>query len=78
LTALELYGNQLTFVDVSANTALTSLDVGYNQLSSIDVSANTALIRLFLDFAGNIPCADVAAIPAQLPELQIFFHNCTF
>ena len=35
--------NQLTSIDVSANTALTYLSLMNNQLTSIDVSANTAL-----------------------------------
>ena len=46
LTSLVCSCNQLTSLDVSANTALTSLDCSSNQLPSLDVSANTALTRL--------------------------------
>ena len=46
LTELYCLSNQLTSLDVSANTALTYLDCGSNQLASLDVSANTALTAL--------------------------------
>ena len=46
LTKLECYGNQLTTLDLSGNTALAELDCGYNQLTSLDVSKNTALTNL--------------------------------
>ena len=48
LTRLDLYSNNLTTVDVSANTKLTYLNVGGNKLTSIDVSNNTALEQLYL------------------------------
>ena len=43
LTWLDCGGNQLTTLDVSANTALHTLVCYENQLTSLDVSANTAL-----------------------------------
>ena len=47
LEYLDCWGNQLTSLDVSNNTALTSLNCGGNQLTSLDVSNNTALIELY-------------------------------
>ena len=46
LTYLDCSENQLTALDVSANTALISLDCYTNQLTALDVSANTALTSL--------------------------------
>ncbi len=46
LTVLKCYGNQLTSLDVSKNTALTELDCSYNQLTSLDISKNTTLTEL--------------------------------
>ena len=46
LTKLECYYNQLTSLDVSANTALTYLDCRYCDLTSLDVSGCTALTYL--------------------------------
>ena len=47
LTELVCYYNQLTSLDVSANTALTVLDCSSNTLTSLDVRANTALTKLY-------------------------------
>lgn len=58
LTRLDLYSNNLTTVDVSANTKLTYLNVGGNKLTSIDVSNNTALEQLYLqknNLTGDYP-----------------------
>ena len=49
LEDLTVYGNQLTSLDVSANTALTNLDCSFNQLASLDVSNNIALTELYCD-----------------------------
>ena len=46
LTFLKCDSNQLTTLDVSANTALTYLYCHSNQLTKLDVSANTALTYL--------------------------------
>ena len=46
LTFLKCDSNQLTSLDVSANTALTYLYCHSNQLTKLDVSANTALTYL--------------------------------
>jgi Leucine-rich repeat (LRR) protein len=46
LTRLECSYNQLTNLDVSANTLLERLDCVGNQLTSLDVSANAALTTL--------------------------------
>ncbi|MBO5318847.1 MAG: leucine-rich repeat domain-containing protein [Ruminococcus sp.] len=49
LTHLFCYGNTLTTLDVSANTALEYLNCTDNALTSIDVSANTALTKLYCE-----------------------------
>ncbi len=46
LTKLYCGANQLTNLNVSANTDLTLLDCNTNQLTSLDVAANTALTQL--------------------------------
>jgi len=43
LYSLTCHNNNLTSLDVSANTALTNLDCGFNSLTSLDVSSNIAL-----------------------------------
>ena len=47
LTDLDCSYNQLTSLDVRANTALTELYCHENQLTSLDVRANTALTYLY-------------------------------
>ncbi len=47
ITTLNCNSNQLTSLDVSANTALTNMQCAYNQLTSLDVSANTSLSGLW-------------------------------
>ena len=49
LTYLSCYGNQLTSLDISNNTALTDLICFNNQLTSLDISNNTALTFLWCD-----------------------------
>jgi len=48
LTQLEARYNQLTTIDLSANTALEVLNVEHNRLTTLDISANTALRLLFV------------------------------
>ena len=67
LTELYCLSNQLTSLDVSANTALTELYCYYNQLESLDVSANTALTELECD-DNQLTSLDVSANTA-LTEL---------
>lgn len=55
---LRCFGNQLTSVDLSQNTALTELQIQNNQLTSLDVSNCTALENLYLQ--GN-PITDFDA-----------------
>jgi Leucine-rich repeat (LRR) protein len=46
LTKLYCHSNQLTSLDVSANTALTLLACASNELTSLDVSSNTKLTKI--------------------------------
>ena len=48
LKRLDLYSNNLTTIDVSANTKLIYLNLGYNKLTSINVENNTVLQELYL------------------------------
>jgi Leucine-rich repeat (LRR) protein len=65
LTYLNCYNNELTSLDVSANTALTNLLCNVNQLTSLDVSANMALTYLMC--GGN-----------QLISLDVSEHTALF
>ena len=47
LTSLTLYNNQVTSLNVAANTALTYLDCDYNLLTGLNTSTNTALTGLY-------------------------------
>ena len=60
LTFLKCDSNQLTSLDVSANTALTFLMCNSNQLTSLDVSANTALTYLYCH-SNQLTSLDVSA-----------------
>ena len=46
LIDLNLYNNNISTLDVSANTALTNLSCSFNNLSKLDVSTNTVLANL--------------------------------
>lgn len=48
LTKLNCFNNEITSVDLRANTKLQELNLGYNKLTSIDLSANTQLQVLYL------------------------------
>ena len=60
LTFLKCDSNQLTTLDVSANTALTYLYCHSNQLTTLDVSANTALTTLSCS-SNSLTTLDVSA-----------------
>ena len=71
--------NQLTSLDVSANTALTYLDCASNQLTSLDVSGCTALTELScssnsltsLDMSGCTALTAVVCYSNQLTSLDV-------
>ena len=46
LTELDCSDNNLTYLDISKNTALVDLDCSRNEIMSLDVSNNTALEQL--------------------------------
>ena len=60
LTFLKCDFNQLTSLDVRANTALTELYCHENQLTSLDVRANTALTYLYCG-SNQLTSLDVSA-----------------
>lgn len=83
LTYLDCWGNQLTSLDVSHNTALTYLSCYSNQLTSLDVSGCTALTVLLcvsnqltsLDVSNNTALTDLRCEYNQLTSLDV--SGCT-
>ncbi|MBQ6313882.1 leucine-rich repeat domain-containing protein [Candidatus Saccharibacteria bacterium] len=75
LTNLNLFGNQLTSIDLSKNVNLTKLELGYNQLTSIDVSKNVNLTTLKLDF-NQLTSIDVSK-NVNLTELNLTYNQLT-
>ena len=73
LTELYCLSNQLTSLDVSANTALTVLDCSSNSLTSLDVSANTALTELWCGY-NQLTSLDVSANTA-LTTLWCYYNQ---
>ena len=79
LTFLKCDSNQLTTLDVSANTALTFLKCDSNQLTSLDVSANTALTYLScssnsltsLDVSRNTALMNLSCYSNSLTSLDV-------
>jgi len=79
IISLECYGNELTSLDVSKNTALTKLLCGGNQLTSLDVSKNTALTELqcgnnqltSLDVSKNTALTELWCGNNQLTSLDV-------
>jgi len=79
LTHLYCYDNQLTGLDVSANTLLETLACGNNQITSLDVSVNTDLYRLScysnlltsLDVSANTALTDLTCSSNQLTSLNL-------
>lgn len=59
LTFLKCDFNQLTSLDVRANTALTQLTCSANQLTELDVRANTALTDLYC-FSNQLTSLDIS------------------
>ena len=75
LTDLDCSYNQLTSLDVRANTALTELYCHENQLTSLDVRANTALTYLYCG-SNQLTSLDVRANTA-LTLLSCSFNSLT-
>ena len=83
LTFLKCDSNQLTTLDVSANTALTFLKCDSNQLTSLDVSAKTALTYLYchsnqltkLDVSANTALTYLSCSSNSLTKLDVRQHT---
>ena len=79
LTQLSCYYNQLTSLDISANTALTTLWCYNNSLTSLDVSGCTALTELScpfnqltsLDLSVNTALTGLSCSSNQLTTLDV-------
>ena len=79
LQTLDCYSNQLTSLDLSANTALTTLNCGNNWLTSLNVSANTALTNLdcynneltSLELSANTALTSLDCSKNQLTSLDL-------
>ena len=74
LVDLDLSGNQLTSIDISANTALQSLNLSNNQLATLDASENQLLSSI--DITDNdISCVDIEVIERDHSALNGVTHN---
>lgn len=79
LQTLDCYSNQLTSLDLSANTALTTLYCGNNWLSFLNVSSNTALTNLdcynneltSLELSANTALTSLDCSKNQLSSLDL-------
>lgn len=79
LQTLDCYSNQLTSLDLSANTALTTLYCGNNWLSFLNVSSNTALTNLdcynneltSLELSANTALTSLDCSKNQLTSLEL-------
>ena len=79
LQTLDCYSNQLTSLDLSANTALTTLNCGNNWLSFLNVSSNTALTNLdcynneltSLELSANTALTSLDCSKNQLSSLDL-------
>jgi len=79
LTYLNCYSNQLTNLDLSANTALTNLQCGSNQLANLNVTNNVALTYLschnnqlaILNTSGATALADLFCNNNQIISLDV-------
>ena len=79
LTYLWCYGNQLTSLDVTQNTALTDLNCWDNQLTSLDVTLNTNLTDLHcwdnqltsLDVTQNTSLTELNCSDNQITSLDV-------
>lgn len=67
LTKLSCYGNAITGIDLSKNTALAYLHIGTNMLSELDITKNTKLTELYVS-RNPITAIDLA----QCPDLEKF------
>lgn len=83
LTVLKCDNNQLTNIDVSANTQLIELNCSVNQLSSISLSTNTLLETVYtaynpistLDISANPNLLYVICNNSQLTNLDLSFNT---
>ena len=79
LTTLFCTDNQLTALDVTANTALTDLDCYKNQITALDISNNTKLTYLFcfnnqitdLDISNNTKLTYLFCYNNQITDLDV-------
>lgn len=79
LQTLDCYSNQLTSLDLSANTALTTLNCGNNWLSFLNVTSNTALTNLdcynneltSLELSANTALTSLDCSKNQLTSLDL-------
>jgi Leucine-rich repeat (LRR) protein/PKD repeat protein len=63
-TYLNCSNNQLTNLDVSANSALSVLLCDNNQLTTLNVSANNTALQLLWCYGNQLSSLDVSACPA--------------
>ena len=67
ITELFCQNNQMTSLDVSANTSLTLLDCEYNQITNLNLTNNTSLVTLNYSY-NNLPNVNLTPL-VNLVEL---------
>ncbi|WP_344927398.1 T9SS type A sorting domain-containing protein [Aquimarina addita] len=83
IVELDCSDNQITSLDISANTVLRNLDCSFNQLTSLDVSTNSALLNLScsfnqisnLDISNNTDLQDLFCSLNKLTNLDVSNNN---
>jgi Leucine-rich repeat (LRR) protein len=75
ITQLDCYGNQLTSLNVSSNTALTLLSCWDNQISTLDLSQNSNLVTL--DCGTNLLSNLDVTLNTDLTSLSCYNNTIT-
>ena len=68
LTFLNCAGNQLTELDVSANTELTLIEMSHNPIATIDLTNNVNLVEMYCCYT-DLTEIDVSSAPALVEFL---------
>lgn len=75
ITELFCQNNQMTTLDVSANTSLTLLDCEYNQITSLNLTNNVALTTLNYSY-NDLPSVNLSTL-VNLTQLTCDHSNIT-
>ena len=76
LKELNVYGNQLTSIDLSKLPALVRLNVGYNVLSALDLSKNTNLEFLHCQNMTKLHTLDISS--NSVDHTKLAYVDCSY